>query len=253
MVIDGHAHVSSSSFSSPEALMEQLKAAQVDKAVIVPGGMLDVRKMSSYVTGKSKPESTEPCNDFILETIRKYPDVFYGFYCVNPNQPINRVLEEVEQASRNGFKGLKLSPMVHQISFLGQVSKELAALCGELNLPFYTHVVVFPGANTSALGMLAKEFPKTNFVFGHMGFGPLDNEAIELSATTNNLFLETSTATPLALRMAVEQAGPDKMFYGSEFPLSDPVIEKLKIERLSISSNDKEKILSGTLSSLLGL
>ncbi|MGG3280501.1 amidohydrolase family protein [Paenibacillus solani] len=253
MIIDGHAHVSPSSFSSPETLLEELKAAQVDKALIVPGGMLDVRKMSSYITGKSKPESLEPRNDFVLETIRKYPDVFYGFCCMNPNQPVNDALEELQKASRDGFKGLKLSPLVHQFSFHDQVTKELAALCGELNMCFYTHVIVAPDVSTPALGKLAKEFPKTNFVFGHMGFGPLDNEAIELSATTDNLFLETSTANSLAIKIAAAQAGPNKMFYGSEFPLSDPYTEKVKIERLPISSSDKEKIFSGTLSSLLGI
>ncbi|MFF2158764.1 amidohydrolase family protein [Paenibacillus chitinolyticus] len=253
MIIDGHAHISRQDYSSPERLLDDMKSAGIDKAVLVPGGMLDVRRMTRYVTGQEKPILKDPPNDTVLDIIREYPDKFYGICCINPNDGAPAALASLEKAYRNGFKGLKMSPLVHQVSLMGDVVKELAALCGDYGIPFYTHLVIQVNANTAALGSLAEAFPGTNFVIGHMGFGPLDIDAIELAARRDNVYLETSTGNPLAIQTAVKQAGPDKLMFGSEFPLSDPFVEKVKIDRLSISDADKETILHHTISRLLGL
>ncbi|WP_068777816.1 amidohydrolase family protein [Paenibacillus sp. FJAT-26967] len=253
MIIDGHAHISREAHSSPELLLADMEAAGVSRAVLVPGGMLDVRRMTRFITGQERPITTIPPNDVVLEIMREHPDRFYGFCCINPGDGSEAALAALDEAHNNGFKGLKMSPLVHQFAFTGKVSQELAALCADFNIPYYTHVLFNPNVSTAALGELAKSFPKTNFVIGHMGVGPLDIDTIELAASRDNIYLETSTANPLAIMTAIQQAGPDKIFYGSEFPLSDPYVEKVKIERLRISDEDKETVLYRTISRLLGL
>lgn len=253
MIIDGHAHITREQFGSAEQLLQDMEAASISKAVLVPGGMLDVRKMTHYISGKEMPVTTSPPNDIVLEAMQAYPDSFYGFCCIDPNRGSEAALEQLSTLKSQGFRGLKMAPLVHQFSLLGKVSKELAALCGDFGFPYYTHVVFHASASTAALGGLAKLFPQTNFIIGHMGFGPLDTEAIELAANLHNVYLETSTANPLALRIAVETAGPDKVFFGSEFPLSDPVVERSKIDRLILSDADKEKLYFNTIAALIQL
>lgn len=135
MIIDGHAHISDTDYGNVDKLIEIYNDLGIDRGIIVPGGMLDVRIMTKYVTGTLTPTNVIPPNELIKSALEKYPDRFWGFYCVNPSGG-QTVLSEFEDAIRNGFSGLKLSPMNHQFSLSSSVVKELAKLCGELNVPF---------------------------------------------------------------------------------------------------------------------
>ncbi|KQU63225.1 amidohydrolase [Bacillus sp. Leaf406] len=251
MIIDGHAHIAEMPYISVEKLMKTMEFSNIDKTVLFPGGMVDVRKMTNYVIGKDKPEKPEANNDYVLSLVKKHPDLFFGFCNVNVNNKADDVLKQLEHYIKEGLHGLKMAPMVHQFSLLGKTSKALADLCGQLGVPFYTHTIFHASASTAAVGKLASEFKHTRFIIGHMGFGPLDIEAIELAANMENVYLETSSSNYLAVEMAVNKCGFEKVIYGSEFPLSDPYIEKVKIERLPISDDQKDYIFSKNILGLL--
>jgi predicted TIM-barrel fold metal-dependent hydrolase len=99
---------------------------------------------------------------------------------------------------------------------------------------------------------LARKFPKTNFILGHMGFGPSDREAMEACQELDNLFLETSCGNYLFIEQVVNRAGADKVIFGSEFPLSHPGAELRKILLLDISDDEREKILGRNMLALIG-
>ena len=128
----------------------------------------------------------------------------------------------------------------------------LADLCGQYGRPVYTHVQYSPGASTARLAALARKFPKTNFILGHMGFGPADREAMEACQELDNLFLETSCGNFLFIDQVVKRAGADKVIFGSEFPLSHPGAELRKVMLLTISDDEREKILGGNILALIG-
>ncbi|MDF2855425.1 MAG: putative TIM-barrel fold metal-dependent hydrolase [Neobacillus sp.] len=251
MIIDGHAHIAEMPYISVDKLRKTMKEANIDRTVLFPGGMVDVRKMTNYVIGKDKPEKPEANNDYVLSLVKEYPELYYGFCNVNVNNKSEKVLEQLEYYIKQGLHGLKMAPMVHQFSLLGKTSKALADLCGQLDIPFYTHTIFPASASTSAVGKLASEFKDTTFIIGHMGFGPMDIEAIELSSSMENVYLETSSANYLAIETAVEKCGHEKVIYGSEFPLSDPYVEKVKIERLPISDDKKDYIFSKNILRLM--
>ncbi len=60
MIIDAHAHLSSTDYGSVDKYLEQLQQAGIHSGVTVPGAMLDVRKMTEYITGKSKARQSCP-------------------------------------------------------------------------------------------------------------------------------------------------------------------------------------------------
>ena len=97
--------------------------------------------------------------------------------------------KHLENSRKQGFSGLKLSPLSHQFTFSSKRVKELAQLCSEYEFPIYSHVVYSPGASTGKFVQLAKQFPKTNFIIGHMGFGPADQEAIDTAKSLPNFYL----------------------------------------------------------------
>ena len=46
MIIDAHAHLSSTDYGSAQTYLKQLEQAGIDRGVAVPGAMLDVSKMT---------------------------------------------------------------------------------------------------------------------------------------------------------------------------------------------------------------
>ena len=141
--------------------------------------------------------------------------------------------------------------MTNQISFRAMAVSDIVSQCGTYGFPVYSHVLFNPGASTARFVALAKQFPKVNFVLGHMGFGPADREGLEAAAKLNNFFLETSTGNFIHIKEAVKKAGAGKIIFGSEFPLSHPKAELEKILLLKLPSDQADKILGKNIQGLL--
>lgn len=248
MIIDAHTHLSNTEYGNTETYLKLMKEAGIDEAVAVPGAMLDVRKMTEYITGRSKPDNPVPDNLYV-EKASKANQQIHGCICLNPHD--KDVLSQLERGKKQGFKGLKLSPLSHQFSFASKGVTGLAELCGNYGFPVYSHVVYSPGASTAKFVQLAKQFPKTNFIIGHMGFGPADQEALEAAAVMQNFYLETSTGNYLHIQESVKKVGSSKVIFGSEYPLSHPGIELEKVLKLNISDREREEILSQNIKHLL--
>jgi len=250
-IIDAHAHISDTSYGNVDIYLDQLKEAGIEQGIVVPGGMLDVRKMTDYITGRAQPENPIPNNSYVQQSCNTHSAALWGLICVNPHDDDG--LLNLENGFKSGYRGLKLSPMSHQFSFASKAVANLAACCGEYGFPVYTHVVYSPGASTARFAALARQFPKTNFILGHMGFGPADQEGLEAAVELDNFYLETSTGNFLHIRESVKRAGPGKIVFGSEFPLSHPKAELEKILLLKLPESEREKILGGNMRALAGL
>lgn len=249
MIIDAHAHVSATSYGSTERYLEQLEQSGIQQGVICPGGMLDVRRMNDYITGKIKPDTT-PKNEYVEQSLRSSSEL-HGLVGVDPLDP--RAAEVVERYLKRGFRGLMVSPLIHKFSFTDDVLAPLASLCGDYQAPIYSHVAFRPGANTVEYVQLARRFPRTNFILEHMGASPVDHDATTAAAELDNFFLETSLSNYLHILETVKEAGASKVIFGSEYPLSHPAVELKKILLLPITESEREKILGGNIRELLRL
>ncbi|MGI6330784.1 MAG: amidohydrolase family protein [Zhaonellaceae bacterium] len=251
MIIDAHGHISNASYGSTEQYLEIHEKAGISHGVVVPGGTVDVRRMSDYISGKIKPDNLVPNNDYVAHSCETYKGRITGFAMIDPHA--DDALGDLEQRFKTGFRGLKLSPMTHQFSFASRAVAELVSLCGDFNYPVYSHVVYNPGSSTSKYIALAKQFPKTNFILGHMGFGPADQEGLEAAVHMDNFFLETSSGSFLHIKESVKKAGASKIIFGSEYPLSHPQVELTKIMLLQITDDERDKILGLNIKNLLRL
>lgn len=249
MIIDAHAHISETTYGTIELYLEQLDEAGVDQGIVVPGGMMDVRKMTDYIIGRTSPESTIPNNLYVSRSCKNYSNRLKGFVCIDPHS--ENAVSTLENSFKDGFCGLKLSPMTHQFSFASKAVTNLVDLCSYYSFPVYTHVLYNPGASTARFVALAQQFPKANFILGHMGFGPADQEGLEAAVKMDNFYLESSTGNFLHMKETVRRAGAEKLIFGSEFPLSHPKIELEKVLLLNLTDGDLEKVLGRNISELL--
>jgi hypothetical protein len=249
VIIDGHAHVSASDYGNVGVLLQQLDQAGIDRALCVPGGMVDVRQMSRVLLGRVRPDPDIP-NYLVYEALDRHPDRVLGLVCINPKVGA-AALWMLEDGFGHGCRGVKLAPLVHQFSFEEPVLAEVAAACGERGFPVYSHVLPQPGRTTEDFAALARRHPSTDFILGHMGFGPADQGVIDFATELGNLYLETSLGNYLIIRDALARAGPSKLIFGSEFPLGHPRAELENIRLLDPSAHDA--ILAGNVMRLLNV
>jgi hypothetical protein len=249
VIVDGHVHVSASEDGNVARLLAQLDQSGIDRALCVPGGMLDVRQFSRIFTGRFRPDPHIP-NHLVYDAIQHYGDRLYGLVCIDPRHAAP-ALEMMRQGFQQGCRGVKLAPLVHGFTFTEPVLVDVAAACAERGFPIYSHVLPNPGATTADYAALARRCPQTNFILGHMGFGPGDADAIEFAAELPNLYLETSLGNWLILRDALARLGPGKLIFGSEFPLGHPKAELENVRLLDTSA--QEDILAGNILRLIGI
>jgi len=159
-------------------------------------------------------------------------------------------VEDFRKAIAQGKKGLKLAPLIHRFSLTSNAVKDLAKTCAELGVPFYTHVVFHPDASTEKVAILAKEFPRTTIILGHMGLAPADDLAIECAFQHDNVFLETSVSSYLIVKEALRRLGTGKLIFGSEFPLYHPHLELEKI-RILLKEEGFEQVTSKNILAML--
>jgi predicted TIM-barrel fold metal-dependent hydrolase len=106
------------------------------------------------------------------------------------------------------------------------------------------------------LAEIAPRYPNANFVSGHSGNIPEPRaEAIAAAQAHPNVYLETCSTfrTPGVIEQLVDEAGADRVLFGSDVPLMDPRPQIGKIITARISDEAKRQILGGNARRLLGI
>ena len=103
---------------------------------------------------------------------------------------------------------------------------------------------------------VAPRFPKATFVCGHSGnCPPMRRMAIDAALANENVYLETCSTfrSPGAIEQLVEEAGPERVLFGSDLPLMDPRSQLGKIITADISDDAKRLVLGENARRILKL
>jgi predicted TIM-barrel fold metal-dependent hydrolase len=106
------------------------------------------------------------------------------------------------------------------------------------------------------LSHVAPRFPNAAFVAGHSGnIEPFRSEAIAAARACPNVYLETCSTfrAPGVVEKLVDQAGADRVLFGSDTPLMDPRPQLGKIITAQIDDGAKRLVLGENARRLLGL
>ena len=192
-------------------------------------------------------------NDFIANTVKKYPNRIIGFGQVNPR--FSNAVETIDRCATSlGLKGLKLHPTMHGYHFADHglldpifdaaTRNKLVILVNALDDPFCAPL---------SIEEISRGFPDTPVLIAHMGTVWNLNEAILVAKRNPNIYLETSGSQLLDVKLAYRSLGPDQLVMGSDWPGNDFDLERAKIARAITNSKDREAVEGGNLARLLRL
>lgn len=244
MIVDVHTHVGESKFIEDPLTIERalriMDESGIDKAVLLP----------ALSTGR--PIAA----DKVAEMVKVAPDRLVAFAAVNPKEK-DAVAKFEEAVVKYDAKGLKIHPTFQGVAADDEVwVYPLMEKARELKVPVMIHSGEAVYATPWQIGLVAMDFPEVIVIMAHMGCNSLcyTDGAIKMAKKTNNLILETTGVvydTPIT--KACKEIGSDRIIFGSDSPINNPLHEIKKIQVAKISEEDKRKILGENIARILGL
>ncbi len=206
-------------------------------------------------------------NDYILESIDRFPKRLIGFCAVQPLAG-DKAIKELERCARNRAKGIgEMRPDVQGFDFKdSSVMKPVIKAVMEYGLIFLTHASEPVGHQYFGKGKITPDtiyplimnFPALKLVCAHWGGGlPFYGLMPEVDKAFSNVYFDTAATPflykPQIFKQVVDILGADRILFGSDYPLLSPrrIIDQL--ESVELSRTDQKKILGGNAQRLLSL
>jgi uncharacterized protein len=238
-IIDGHCHIGQGKLKKqtvPE-LLRSMDDNQIERAVIVP-----VDEQIAFYN--------EEGNAAVLEAAKSSEGRLLGFAAVNPwsgRQGIDRVRRYLDA----GLRGVKLNTALQGIYLFDELVVELVAGLREYRVPFFVHTGTPVYALPMHLRELARQFPETNFIMGHMGSYDFVSDYPRAIEGLNNIYLDTSLTLSNFIKGAVATAGAVRVIFGSDAPRSTQKFELENVRRAIQDPEVLEKVLYSNINGLL--
>jgi uncharacterized protein len=203
---------------APEALLKQMDAAGIARAVIAPE---DREIAVNNATG----------NDRILRMAGRWPDRFIPACTVNPWSGRSGC-DELRRAVRAGAKMLVLTPALQGFYLGDEVADELLHVAAGFRVPVYVHTGPHSAASPAQLLLLASRHPETGFILGHCGSTDhVYDMPMVIEAAPKNVWYEISLVRPSAVAKHGRAAGSARLIFGSSAPRHDPAFELKFLDR----------------------
>ena len=232
MVIDFHGHPGRWGLteSSPKNLLNSMDAIGVDYSVLF---------------NIWHPEGTRG-NDNTASMVAAHPDRIVGFAYVSPLMPETMLPELSRAFDQLHLTAIKLYPPFTSINLNEPPWDPIYEFANERGLAVIWHTGIEAAAWPKFVSDVAPRFPNAIFVCGHSGnCPPMRAMAIEAAQNNANVYLETCSTfrTPGAIEELVNQAGADRVLYGSDVPLMDHRPQIGKIITADVSDDAKRLVL----------
>ena len=279
MIIDFHTHVLSPRIknnrrryvdSDPAfALIYSDKKAKIATAEELIDSMdrdgIDISVIVNY--GWTTHELCVETNDYILESIARYPRRLIGFGAVQP-YAYEAAIAEIERCARGGIKGVgELRPDMQLFDLTQkEVMQPIVEVLQKHKLIMLTHASepighVYPGKGNATPDMLypfITNFPDLPIVCAHWGGGlPFYALMPEVKEALKNVYFDTAASpflySPQIYNQVSQLVGADRILFGSDYPLLPPSRLLREIDSTDLPGEAKSLILSGNARRLLGI
>jgi len=206
-------------------------------------------------------------NDYILESIARYPDRLVGFCSVQP-QSLEAALVEIERCAKKGIRGIgELRPDIQLFDlrdeevmepFTGMLRKHKLIMLTHASEPV-GHIYAGKGAVTpEVLYPFIASHPDLNIVCSHWGGGlPFYALMPEVRKAMANVYFDTAASpflySPQVWEQVIQLVGADRIVFGSDYPLLEQSRVIKEIESCDLPGETKNLILAGNAQRLLGI
>jgi predicted TIM-barrel fold metal-dependent hydrolase len=225
---------------SPETLLEMMEVNGVDRAI--------VRSL------KPPDFDLDRANRWIAQTQRKYPNLV-GFGRVNPL--LKQAPEQARRAiAEYGLRGIHLHPWEENYQITSdKVDRVIEALEGKV--PVYISAGYPVVAHPLQIQDLASRHPDTAFIATHGAqqdiSGMSFDDALIVARENPNVSFDVSGVYRRDfIELLVEQAGAQRIVFGSCTPYMDMAFEITRVRTTHLNNEVKSRIFGQNILKILG-
>jgi predicted TIM-barrel fold metal-dependent hydrolase len=206
-------------------------------------------------------------NDYIIDSVSRYPQRLVGFCAVQPQSP-KAAVAEIERCAKAGIKGVgEMRPDI-QLFDLGDevVMEPMVEVLKKHQLVLLLHASEpvghdYPGKGGITPDMLypfITSFPDLTIVCAHWGGGmPFYALMPEVKQAISNVYFDTAASpflyTPQVYNQVIQLVGAGKILFGSDYPLLAQRRLLEEIKAVDLPEETKNLMLSGNALRLLGI
>jgi hypothetical protein len=206
-------------------------------------------------------------NDYIIESVSRYPRRLVGFCAIQPQSP-QAAVAEIERCAKAGIRGVgEIRPDIQLFDLTNEVAMEpFVEALRKYKLILLIHASEPVGHNYPGKGGITPDilypfiasFPDLTIVCAHWGGGlPFYALMPEVKKAMANVFFDTAASpflyTPQIYNQVIQLVGEDKILFGSDHPLLAQGRLLKEVRALDLAEEIKELILSGNAQRLLGI
>lgn len=201
---------------------------------------------------------SSPCEDLfgggevggeIEEAMRRYPDRFKGYYCVNP--VVGYDVADIKRRFREnpGYVGLKFLPDYHRTNLTDPIYAPALEMANEYHMLILSHTwgVSMNGESCNSadkvIGVLER-YPNITFIMGHSIQGQVDL-AIEIAKKYPNAYLDLCDTCRLngVVEKMVREVGAKQVIWGTDAPMQTHNFQLGCVIGAKITDEEKRLIL----------
>ena len=217
--------------------------------------------------GWTKHELCVETNDYIMESVARYPKRLIGFGAVQPRS-LEEAIAEIERCAGAGLRGMgELRPDIQSFDLADKnLMTPLVEALVKHHQILLTHASEPVGHRYAGKGKITPDvlyefidaFPQLTLVCAHWGGGlPFFGLMPEVRKALGNVFFDTAASpflyNPQIYREVISILGANKILFGTDYPLLTPGRLLKEIRSLGLPGETEDLILGGNARELLGI
>ena len=240
--------------ATADELIESMDKAGIDISVIVNVGWLT-------------HDLCVETNDYILESVARYPRRLIGFCTVQPQSP-EAAIAEIERCAKGGARGIgEMRPDMQLFDLRDEeITRPFAEAIQKHKLILLTHASEPVGHDYPGKGIITPDmlypfitsFPDLTLVCAHWGGGlPFYALMPEVKQAMKNVFFDTAASpflyNPQIYSQVANLIGADKILFGSDYPLLAQTRLVQEINATDLPGEAKNLLLADNARRLLNI
>ena len=221
-------------------LLEQGAKAGISQYVVLPVAI--------------RPDRVQGINDFLLEQTKLHEN-FIGFGTVHAK--MDGIADEAERIMEMGLRGIKMHPDSQRFPIDDpRLFPMYEAIQGKIPVMLHMGDLRYDYSHPVKLRKVLDNFPKLQAIAAHFGgygmyevaYDQLKDTDCIMDISSSLMFMEDGVAEKY-----INAYGAERMAYGTDYPLWDPVEEVEKFLQLNLTPEQQEQIAWKTAHRFLNL
>ncbi|MFH1513247.1 MAG: amidohydrolase family protein [Bacillota bacterium] len=192
------------------------------------------------------PERVTGINNYLMRTVAERPGLIIGFGAMHPGIP--DIHGEIRRIKAGGLKGVKIHADMQKVYLDSADMMKLYRVLAKENMPAMLHMgdPRFSYSEPARLQKALRAVPDVRVIAAHIGGWLVWEDAWRRLADLDNVWVDTSSSlykfSPAEGAALIRRYRPDRVLFGTDFPMWDPVTERERFDALPFTAQERENI-----------